>query len=153
MHDTAAIENEQKRRYPGLRVRREGEAVVVHIPVRFYRRNGRQMILTEGEPAGTPTPERDANQPLIEAIAKAHRWQEQIEAGEYAGIEDLAQAVGVDRTYAGRLLRLTSLAPDIGEAILRGDEPDGVSLRRLQKGLSVCWQEQREKWHVKRWGE
>jgi len=28
MHETTLIENEQKRRYPGLRVRREGEAVI-----------------------------------------------------------------------------------------------------------------------------
>ena len=146
MHDTAVIENEQKRQYPGLRVRREGETVVVHIPVRFRRRNGRQMILTDGEMVATPTPERDANHPLIEAIAKAHHWQEQLESGKYVGVEDMAQALGVDRTYAGRILRLTSLAPDIIEAILRGDEPNGISLRKLQKGLPVCWREQRAKW-------
>jgi hypothetical protein len=70
----------------------------------FRRRNGRQMILTDGDQPAGPAPERDANQTLIEAIAKAHRWQEQIEAGQYAGIEDLAKAVGVDRTYAGRVL-------------------------------------------------
>lgn len=63
-----------------------------------------------------------------------------------AGIEDLAQALGVDRSYAGRLLRLTSLAPDIVEAILRGDEPDGLSLRKLQKELPMCWREQRGRW-------
>jgi hypothetical protein len=30
---------------------------------------------------------------------------------------------------------LTSLAPDIIEAILRGDEPDGLSLEKLRKNL------------------
>ena len=144
MHDRT-IENKQERRYPGLRVRREGDAVVVHIPMRFHRRNGRQMILTDGE-SEAPAPEPDTNQALIEAIAKAYRWQEQIESGEYACIGDLAQALGVDRTYVGRTLRLTSLAPDIVEAILRGDAPEGISLRKLQKGVPLCWQEQREKW-------
>jgi len=142
MHDTAVIENEQERRYPGLRVRRENGAVVVHIPMRFRRRNGRQMILTDGQPSAAC--KSDANHTLIEAIAKAHRWQEQIESGEYAGIEDLAQAVGVDRTYAGRILRLTSLAPDIVEAILRGNDPDGLSLEKLRRNLPVRWEEQRE---------
>ena len=89
-------------------------------------------------------PERTVNQTLIEAIAKAHRWQEQLESGEYAGIEDLAQAVGVDRTYAGRMLRLTNLVPDIIEAILRGNEPDGLSLEKLRKNLPVRWDEQRK---------
>ena len=90
-------------------------------------------------------PEPDANQALIEAIAKAHRWQEQIESGEYASIEDLAQALGVGRTYVGRMLRLTSLAPDIIEAILRGDEPNSMSLEKLRKNLPICWQEQRDR--------
>jgi len=100
------------------------------------------MILTDGAPSAACEP--DANQTLIEAIAKAHRWQEQIESGEYAGVEDLAQALGVDRTYAGRILRLTSLAPDIVEAILRGDEPQGISLAKLHNYLPMCWGKQRE---------
>jgi hypothetical protein len=37
------------------------------------------------------------------------------------------------------MLRLTSLAPDIVEAILRGDEPNGLSLERLRKNLPVRW--------------
>jgi len=45
------------------------------------------------------------------------------------------------------MLRLTSLAPDIVEAILRGEEPEGISLRRLQKALPVGWREQRERWY------
>ncbi|NOZ77576.1 MAG: hypothetical protein GXP48_00075, partial [Acidobacteria bacterium] len=148
MHDTTLIENQQQGRYPGLRVRRDGDVVVVHIPACFRRRNGRCMILTDGEPVAVSSTQRDTdanggNRTLIEAIAKAHRWQQQLESGEYTSLEDLAQAVGVDRTYVGRMLRLTSLVPDIIEAILRGDEPDGLSLRKLQKGLPVRWDEQR----------
>jgi len=69
-----------------------------------------------------------------------------LESSEYASLEDLAHAVGCDRTYIGRMLRLTSLAPDIIEAILRGDEPDGLSLEKLRKNLPVRWDEQRKTW-------
>jgi hypothetical protein len=140
------IENEQKLRYPGLRVQREGEAVVVHIPVQFYRRSGRRMIVTEGAQAAKARPQRDTNQTLVEAIAKAYRSQEQIESGDYAGLEDLAKALKLDRSYVGRMLRLTSLAPDIVEAIVRGQEPEGISLRQLHDGVPLCWQEQRARW-------
>ncbi len=44
------------------------------------------------------------------------------------------------------MLRLTSLAPDIIKAILRGVEPDGISLEKLRKNLPVKWEEQRERW-------
>lgn len=34
-------------------------------------------------------------------------------------------------------------SPDIIEAILRGDEPDGISLEELRKNLSMLWSKQR----------
>ncbi len=149
MHDTTFIENEQQAPYPGLRVRRDGEAVVVHIPMRLRRRNGRCMVLTGGEAAPVSAAQHvedtnGANRTLIEAVAKGHRWQAQLETGEYASLQDLAKDVGCDRTYIGRMLRLTSLAPDIIEAILRGNEPDGLSLEKLRKNLPARWDEQRE---------
>lgn len=48
----------------------------------------------------------------------------------------LAASLGVDRSYVARTLRLTSLAPDIVEAILYGEEPNGLprhSPRSLQQ--------------------
>jgi len=44
------------------------------------------------------------------------------------------------------MLRLTSLAPDIIEAILRGDEPNVLSLEELRKNLPMRWDEQRDAW-------
>jgi hypothetical protein len=41
---------------------------------------------------------------------------------------------------------VTRPAPDIIEAILRGDEPDGLSLERLRKSLPVRRDEQRKVW-------
>ena len=136
------VEKTQQEGYPGRTVSRDGDAIVVRIPVKFYRRNGRQMVLTRGGDNGQVAAERETNGSLVSALAKAYRWQEQLESGEYAGLEDLAAANGVDRTYIGRILRLTSIAPEIVERILNGDEPPGVSLRRLQKALPVLWAEQ-----------
>ncbi|NQU75275.1 MAG: hypothetical protein HQ546_03035 [Planctomycetes bacterium] len=69
-----------------------------------------------------------------------------IDSGEVPGVEAIAAQHGVDRTYAGRMLRLTSLAPDIVEALLLGDKPDGISLSKLHKRLPVCWRQQRDRW-------
>ena len=44
------------------------------------------------------------------------------------------------------MLRLTSLAPDIVQAIVEGNEPEGMSLERLRKEMPVRWDEQRRKW-------
>jgi len=32
------------------------------------------------------------------------------------------------------------------EAILRGEEPEGMSLQKLRKDLPVRWEEQRRRW-------
>ena len=74
--------------------------------------------------------------------SRAHRWQEQLESGHYAGLENLAAGNGMDRTYVGRILRLTSLAPEVVERILDGDEPERISLAKLRTNLPVVWVEQ-----------
>ncbi len=45
-----------------------------------------------------------------------------------------------------RILRLTSLAPDVVERILNGSEPAEISLAKLRNDLPVLWAEQE-------WGE
>ena len=89
------------------------------VPVRFYRRNGRQMILAdsiESDSIEAAVP----NNALLTALAKAYAWQEQLESGQFEDLEDIAKEQGVDRSYVGRILQLTSLAPDIVESILAG---------------------------------
>lgn len=113
----------------------------MRIPVGFLRRNGRQMVLTHGR-NGQVTPERETNGSLVSALAKAYRWQEQIESGKYGGLEGLAAANGVDRTYVGRILRLKSLSPQIVDGILSGQEPEGISLTKLRTVLPVVWANQ-----------
>ena len=129
-------------KYPGRTVRREGDEIVVSIPVKFYRRNGRQMVLNEYDVASKES-KGETNGSLVAALAKAYLWQEQLESGEYGSIEELASSNGVSRTYAGRFLQLTSLSPEIIEAILRGDEPEGISLAKLRNNLPVLWAEQK----------
>ena len=82
---------------------------------------------------------------MITALARAFHWQELLDSGRYASVTGLAEAMGVDRSYVGRIMRLALLAPDIVEAIVRGDEPSGLSLERLVKGMPMVWEEQRER--------
>lgn len=122
----------------------EANAVVVRVPVKFYRRNGRQMVLAKDDASGTnhqaaPVP----NNALAANLAKAWVWQEKLESGEYATLEELGRANRVDRTYVSRILQLTSIAPDLVMKILSGDESDGLSLRRLRVGIPFVWKEQR----------
>jgi len=49
----------------------------------------------------------------------------------------------VDGSYVTRILKLTTLAPDLVEAIINGEEPDGLSLAKLTRTFPEDWREQR----------
>jgi len=128
-------------KYPGRMVYREGDRIIVKIPVRFRRRNGRQMIFAGEDGVSNSKSEDNA---LALAIARAWKWQEELESGEYSTIEELASAKKIDVSYARRMFRLNSLAPDIVEAIMQNDAPDYLSLRTLYRGIPLSWGKQRE---------
>jgi hypothetical protein len=101
------------------------------------------MVLTRGGKERRTRPDRQAKSALVSAVAKAYLWQAELESGQYASLEELAAAHGADCSYAGRILRLTSLSPEIVEAILNGNEPTGLTLAKLRKKLPLIWSEQR----------
>ena len=121
----------------------DGRGLRVRVPMTFKRRGGRKEIVVSEclDAARSPVPR--SGDPLVIAIARAHRWNELLEIGRYADIAELAQALGVNASYVGRLLNLTLLAPDIIGTIVLGRDPGGLSLERLYR-LPLAWEEQRQ---------
>ena len=76
---------------------------------------------------------------LLLALARAFRWKDLLESGRFATIKALAEAVGLERSYLARMLNLTLLSPKIIEAIVAGNEPDGLSVVKLRQGVAVRW--------------
>ncbi len=64
------------------------------------------------------------------------------DSGDYATVTELAAAEKVNASYAGRVLRLTLLAPDIIEGILDGRQPAAITLETLMWSFPVIWAEQ-----------
>jgi hypothetical protein len=120
--------------------------MVIRVPMKFKRDRGRKQVIA---PTGLEGPVEfsrgQAQQALVLALARAHRWSRMLERGEVASINELAEHQGVDPSLIGRTLRLATLAPDITQAILVGQEPCGLSIRQLIKELPTLWGEQREK--------
>ena len=78
------------------------------------------------------------------ACVRGHRQKEMLISEKYKSLRELAESVGVDQSYASRLLRFTLLAPDIVEAIIEGREPSGFALHRFANAVPEIWEEQRE---------
>jgi hypothetical protein len=123
----------------------EGNHLVVRVPLTFKRRGGRKEVIVPQWVQRQEARRARTNNALVIALARAHRWEDVLEQGRCPTIRDLAAAIGMDNSYAARILRLTLLAPDIIEAILEGTEPSGLSLGRLLN-IPVSWQEQRKRW-------
>ena len=130
-------------------MKHDGDHLVIRIPMRLKKRGGRKTIVVPGGLPGSKQ-SQSSQEPLIIALARAFHWQKLIDAGRYASVTELARALDVDRSYVGRILRLALLAPDIVEAIVEGQEPSGLSLEKLVKGLPAVWEEQRERLGFKR---
>src|ERR1700759_2179090 len=97
-------------------------SITVQVPLAIRRRPGRKTIVS---PAGAASADRcfvsrRADPAMVKALARAFRWKRMLDTGRYASISEIAAAEKIDRGYAGTLLRLTLLAPDIVEAILDG---------------------------------
>ena len=91
-----------------------------------------------------PDERLEINESLATGIARAYRWQELLDNGEYDSPEALAEALGVHTSYVRRFLRLALLAPPIVDAIFAGKAPWTLSLTKLNTTLPYSWKEQME---------
>ena len=127
-----------------LRIIEDGQTVTVRVPISIRRRGGRKLVLAPNGMNVTAAPaRRHIDDAMVKAIARAFRWREMLENGEYATIREIANAEKINESYVGRVLRMTLLAPEIVEAILGGRQSTHLQLDTLMKRFPVDWTEQR----------
>jgi len=99
-------------------------------------------------PDGTvqePRPWDTQPTPLQLALARGHRWLQMLETGEVSSLREIAQLEGLDNSYISRMVNLTTLAPDIVEAILDDCLPPNITLFDLAVDPPRLWSEQRDR--------
>jgi ParB-like chromosome segregation protein Spo0J len=108
-----------------------------------FRRHGRERIVAlDGNGiARTIKPHPDGT--LVKALARARRWQRQLDEGVYATVSEIGDAENISKSYVSRILRLALLAPDVVDAILAGRTDQGMMLEQLERPLPATWDEQR----------
>ena len=118
-------------------------SITVRVPLAIRRRGGRKLVVTpDGSGTGTAPTRTRADPALVKALARAHRWKRLLEDGRYTSLGELASAERIDRSYLGKMLRLTLLAPEIVEALLDGKQPQAPDLRELLAAVPHEWSEQ-----------
>lgn len=118
-------------------------SITVRVPLAIRHRPGQKTVVTPAVDAASTATTR-ADPALVKAIARAFRYRHLLDNGRYASITELAAGERIDRGFAGQLLRLTLLAPDIVEDILSGRRREDVRLALLMEPVPLNWAEQRE---------
>ena len=119
------------------------ENISIRIPMKLTRRGGRKHVILPDGSDGRQTPKADTNVPLAVVVARAFCWQELFNSGKFSTMTELANMVGLERSYLARIMRITILAPDIVDAIMAGNEPSGLSFKKLtSKPIPILWSQQ-----------
>ncbi len=123
----------------------DNQRITIFIPMTLKRKGRkRQIVAPEGS---NVNPDRDEalDATLFSALARAHYWNNLLKSGECESITEIVELENFDSTpYVSRILRLTTLAPDIQEAIVQGKQPPSLSLADLMSPFPIEWGEQRE---------
>ena len=124
-------------------ISKDGGSLTVRVPLAFRKRGGRKLVVAPPGSDSWVPPRTRVDNTLVKAIARAHRWKQLLESGEFTTIHDLAAAEKINPSYLSRILRLTLLAPDIVESVLNGRQPAGLQLDVLMAPFPMEWKQQR----------
>ncbi len=115
--------------------------VTVRLPVQMERRSVDKRILI-----GDALDREDGpDLALVGLLAQAHRWHRMLGKAEAGSIREIANLENVEESEISRVIALSSLAPDIVEAVLDGRHPPTLTaygLRRISR-LPLEWSAQR----------
>ncbi len=117
--------------------------LTISVPIQIKRRSGRMLVTLPNGEVAAPRPWDVAATPLQMALARGHRWLAMLESGEVKSLRQIAELEKLDERYIRRMVKLTSLAPDIVEAILDDALPSGTTLFDFSDEVPLLWEEQR----------
>ncbi|MEK6746124.1 MAG: recombinase family protein [Pseudomonadota bacterium] len=84
------------------------------------------------------------DQSLIRAIVRSYKWNKMLESGEIKSVKEIAEKERVERTYAGDVMRLKYLSPEITTMIMNGTQPRNLNVSQLvRQPLPMDWEAQK----------
>jgi hypothetical protein len=117
------------------------------IPLKFNKRSGRCIVTTSEDAMKatephSPTPDTT----LMNALSKAFHWQRLLDRGIVHSGTEIARKENMDLATVNEILRLTLLDPGIVESILRGRQPEGLTMNWFNSNpIPWEWEQQHRK--------
>jgi len=112
----------------------------VSVPIQISRRGGQKLVVLPGavKPASTNMATRPDRKVLL-SLARALRWQRQLDAGVRTTMADIAEAEGITASYVARILRMSLFAPAIIDAVVWTDELQEWIVDGVERVPEVLW--------------
>lgn len=120
----------------------DGNIISIKVPICVKRKHSRKTLILPDGGTGNIMSDRQPDEALLKAIAKAYHWQRQIDKGVYSSVEDLAKRKNINSSYVSRIVRLNYLSPAIKKAIMDGTQPRTLLLEDMRKPFPDLWDEQ-----------
>jgi site-specific DNA recombinase len=117
-------------------------ATLIEVPVQLKRCGMAGRLIVPGADAPVT---RKADPKMVALLVKAQAWFAHLRSGRCRTVQEVAEVESVTGSHATRVMYLALLAPDIVQAIARGEQPSGLDSTRLMKSvpLPIDWQDQR----------
>jgi site-specific DNA recombinase len=111
------------------------------VPMQMKRRGVEMWIVLQGDSNSVRV-----DLPLLKAVARAHRWADDLVSGKVRSVGELARREGIDGRSVRRLIPLGFLSPRIVEAIAEGRQPVELTAEALTRriDLPLLWSAQEQ---------
>jgi site-specific DNA recombinase len=97
------------------------------------KRRGVAMRLVIGGGVSTRTPDHT----LLKAIARGHKWFNELVSGRAVFTREIAEREGVNERFVRRLIPLAFLSPAIVQTIAEGRQPADLTGEALSRGIDI----------------
>jgi len=125
----------------------DDKTISIFVPMHIRKKRGYvTMILPEdAEEYQEVENPKNYNEKLVKAFANAYKWNGMLKEKTVSSFNEIAELEKIDKSYIAKLFKLNYVAPDIVDAILKGNQPANLNLRDFtQKIIPDLWAEQRE---------
>ena len=112
------------------------------IPMQIKRRGVELRLVMNGDRGKA----QNADPALLKAVARAHRWFDDLVTGRVSSMAEIGKREGLPKNYVSWLIRLAFLAPEIVEEIIQGNHPPELTAQTSHHppvDLPLCWQAQK----------
>ena len=116
------------------------DTIQVFVPLKLRKKNGRPKILPPAD--YLPSEDNIQDPHILRAIGRAWAWRRRMEVGEFATIQELAEAVNLAERHVSRQLRLAYLAPEVLKRLVFGREVSAVTVMQLSDCAGLPWADQ-----------